>query len=169
MKSESGENWISYHHNWFDHSDSRHPRIRRMSVHVYNNYFDGNSKYGVGVTSGGEAFVENNFFRNCKYPMLISGQGTDAKGDGTFSGESGGVIKSYGNHIEGAKAYVKYSSSNTKEFDAYEASSREERVPDSVKAVDGGTGYSNFDTEGLWYAPIMINGMRKKRSKIRAY
>lgn len=29
MKSESGENWITYHHNWFDHSDSRHPRIRQ--------------------------------------------------------------------------------------------------------------------------------------------
>lgn len=52
MKSESGPNYITYHHNWFDHSDSRHPRIRTMSVHVYNNYFDGNSKYGVGVTSG---------------------------------------------------------------------------------------------------------------------
>lgn len=25
MKSETGENWITYHHNWFDHSDSRMP------------------------------------------------------------------------------------------------------------------------------------------------
>ena len=41
MKSETGENFITYHHNWFDHSDSRHPRIRTMSVHVYNNYYDG--------------------------------------------------------------------------------------------------------------------------------
>ena len=85
MKSESGENWITYHHNWFDHSDSRHPRIRTMSVHAYNNYYDGNSKYGVGVTYGGNAFVEANYFRNCKYPMLISMQGSDiAEGTGTF-------------------------------------------------------------------------------------
>lgn len=48
MKSESGPNYMTYHHNWFDHSDSRHPRVRTMSVHVYNNYFDGNAKYGVG-------------------------------------------------------------------------------------------------------------------------
>ena len=41
MKSESGPNYVSYDHNWFDHSDSRHPRVRTMSVHVYNNYFDG--------------------------------------------------------------------------------------------------------------------------------
>ena len=26
MKSETGENWITYHHNWFDHSDSRMAR-----------------------------------------------------------------------------------------------------------------------------------------------
>ena len=60
MKSETGENFITYHHNWFDHSDSRHPRIRTMSVHVYNNYYDGNSKYGVGVTMGASDFVESN-------------------------------------------------------------------------------------------------------------
>lgn len=100
MTSESGPNYITYHHNWFDHSDSRHPRIRTMSVHVYNNYFDGNSKYGVGVTSGGNAFVEGNFFRNAHDPMMISKQGTDARGSGTFSGEEGGGIKSYNNKFE---------------------------------------------------------------------
>lgn len=100
MKSESGPNYITYHHNWFDHSDSRHPRIRTMSVHVYNNYFDGNAKYGVGVTSGGNAFVEGNFFRNAHDPMMISKQGTDARGSGTFSGEEGGGIKSYNNKFE---------------------------------------------------------------------
>lgn len=100
MKSENGPNYITYHHNWFDHSDSRHPRIRTMSVHVYNNYFDGNAKYGVGVTSGGNAFVEGNFFRNAHDPMLISKQGTDARGSGTFSGEEGGGIKSYNNKFE---------------------------------------------------------------------
>ena len=94
MKSESGPNYISYHHNWFDHSDSRHPRIRTMSVHVYNNYYDGNAKYGVGVTSGGSCFAENNYFRHAHDPLLISGQGTDARGSGTFSGEEGGIIKS---------------------------------------------------------------------------
>jgi len=145
MKSESGPNYISYHHNWFDHSDSRHPRLRTMSIHVYNNYFDGVSKYGVGVTSGGEAFVESNYFRNCKYPMLISLQGSDMIGGGTFSKETGGIIKSYGNVIIGEKAYVTYQKDPT-EFDAYEAKTRDELVPLSVKAKSGGSTYSNFDT-----------------------
>ncbi len=101
MKSESGPNYITYHHNWFDHSDSRHPRIRTMTVHVYNNYFDGNSKYGVGVTTGANCFVEGNFFRNANDPMMSSKQGTDARGSGTFSGEAGGVIKSWDNFYTG--------------------------------------------------------------------
>lgn len=151
MTSESGENWITYHHNWFDHSDSRHPRIRTMSVHVYNNYYDGNSKYGVGVTMGSSCFVENNYFRSCKYPMLASGQGSDTVSGGTFSGETGGVIKSYGNVMSGQKAYVKYQDNNT-DFDAYEASSRTEKVSASVKAKDGGTSYNNFDTGSAMYS-----------------
>ena len=95
-----GSNYLSYHHNWYDHSDSRHPRIRNASaVHVYNNYYDGNSKYGVGVTSGSSAFVEGNFFRDANAPMMSSMQGTDAQGSGTFSGEDGGVIKAWNNYI----------------------------------------------------------------------
>jgi len=153
MKSESGPNYITYHHNWFDHSDSRHPRVRTMSVHVYNNYYDGNSKYGVGSTTGSSVFVEGNYFRNCKYPMMSSLQGTDAKGDGTFSGENGGVIKAYNNTIIGAKSLI-YQNSSTEfgeqsldSFDAYLASSRDEVIPDSIKAKVGGTSYDNFDTK----------------------
>ena len=148
MKSESGPNYMTYHHNWFDHSDSRHPRVRTMSVHVYNNYFDGNSKYGVGATTGADIFVENNYFRDCKYPILTSMQGTDiAGGGGTFSSEDGGSIKAYGNIMKGVYTYRPYSSTNNTEFDAYETDSRDARVPADVIAKKGGDTYSNWDTD----------------------
>ncbi len=150
MKSESTENYITYHHNWYDHSDSRHPRIRTCSVHIYNNYFDGNAKYGVGVTMGASAFVENNYFRNCKYPMLISMQGSDNITGGTFSGEDGGIIKSCGNYITGAKAYTTYKD-NTDDFDAYEVSNAKDTVPSNVKSKQGGVSYNNFDTSEVMY------------------
>lgn len=108
MKSETGPNWITYHHNWFDHSDSRHPRVRTMTVHVYNNYFDGNSKYGVGAAYKSNIFVEQNFFRDAHDPMMSSMQGTDAQGDGTFSGEDGGVIKAYNNKFVQNNKYQKF-------------------------------------------------------------
>ena len=153
MKSESGPNYITYHHNWFDHSDSRHARVRTMSVHMYNNYYDGNAKYGVGSTMGSSVYVENNYFRNCKYPMLSSNQGSDALGEGTFSGENGGIIKAYGNEIVGATgiiyanaASVTGEAANAATFDAYLAASAGEKVPSSYKTVAGGTTYDNFDT-----------------------
>ena len=151
--SESGDNFITLHHNWYDHSDSRHPRIRRMSMHIYNNYFDGNSKYGVGMTTGGSAFVENNYFRNCKYPMLISMQGSDiAFGKGTFSSENGGIIKSFGNYIQGARTVVTYQQNQT-EFDCWEATSRSDQVPSTVTCKQGGTTYNNFDQNLYAYTP----------------
>ncbi len=153
---DSAEFLVTYHHNWFDHSDSRHPRIRVASVHLYNNYFDGNSKYGVGTTKGSNAFVEANYFRGCKNPMMSSLQGSDARAEkGTFSGENGGMIKAFNNKIEGAHSLV-YANSDGEgstltadpvSFDAYLASARDEKVPSTYKTVKGGTVYNNFDTD----------------------
>ena len=148
MTSESGPNYITYHHNWFDHSDSRMARIRTMSVHMYNNYYLHNDVYGVGATSGSSVFMESNYFDATKRPIMSSLQGTDAKGDGTFSGEKGGLIKAYGNVFANKPAnfsYVPYAENNTS-FDAYEVSNPSEQVPTSVKTLVGGTSYNNFDT-----------------------
>lgn len=150
MKSESGPNYIDYHHNWFDHSDSRHPRVRTMTVHVWNNYYDGCAKYGVGATTSSSVFVERNFFRHSLAPMMSSRQGTDAKGDGTFSGENGGIIKSFGNLYAEKGTADKYNvithAMSATDFDCYEASSRDEKVPSTFKALVGGGTYDNFDT-----------------------
>ena len=155
MKTESGPNYITYHHNWFDHSDSRMARIRTMSVHMYNNYYLHNDVYGVGATMGSSVFMESNYFDATKRPIMSSKQGTDAKGDGTFSGENGGLIKAYGNVFANKPdnfSYVPYEENNTS-FDAYEVSDPSEQVPTSVKTLVGGTSYDNFDTNpSLMYA-----------------
>lgn len=155
MKSETGENWITYHHNWFDHSDSRMARVRTMSVHMYNNYYQHNDVYGIGATMGSSVFMESNYFDAVKRPIMSSLQGTDAMGDGTFSGEKGGLIKAYGNVFANKPAnfsYVPYAENNTS-FDAYEVSNPSEQVPASVKTLVGGTSYDNFDTNpSLMYA-----------------
>lgn len=155
MKTESGPNYITYHHNWFDHSDSRMARIRTMSVHMYNNYYLHNDVYGVGATKGSSVFMESNYFDATKRPIMSSKQGTDAKGDGTFSGENGGLIKAYGNVFANKPdnfSYVPYAENNTS-FDAYEVSDPSEQVPTSVKTLVGGTSYDNFDTNpSLMYA-----------------
>lgn len=149
MKSETGENWITYHHNWFDHSDSRHARVRTMTVHMYNNYYQHCDVYGIGATSGSNIFMESNYFETVKRPIMSSLQGTDIKGSkGTFSGENGGMIKSYGNVFvdkPSGFSYITYAD-NPASFDAYEVAKPSDQLPASVKTLVGGTCYNNFDT-----------------------
>lgn len=169
--------YITYHHNWFDHSDSRHPRVRYYSAHIYNNYFDGNSKYGSGSTLGSSLFVEGNYYRNTKYPMMTSLQGTDiwdesnqvnnAGALGTFSGEAGGSIKAFNNTFDASigtnsMRFVAYGDTNplynvagkissTTDFDAYVPTTRGGTVPSSVVSKSGGNSYNNFDTNSALY------------------
>ncbi|MDO9634661.1 MAG: T9SS type A sorting domain-containing protein [Paludibacter sp.] len=152
--------YLTYHHNWYDHSDSRHPRVRSHSVHVYNNYYDGISKYGVGSTLASSVFVEANYFRNCRYPMLTSMQGSDVWDESkqandysnmpTFSKEDGGSIKAFNNYMTGHRRFVAYGASgfpnSTVDFDAYVATTRNETVSSSVKSSRGSNTYNNFDT-----------------------
>ena len=149
MKSETGENWITYHHNWFDHSDSRHARVRTMTVHMYNNYYQHCDVYGIGATSGSNIFMESNYFEAVKRPIMSSLQGTDIKGSkGTFSGENGGMIKSYGNVFvdkPSGFSYITYAD-NPASFDACEVAKPSDQLPASVKTLVGGTCYNNFDT-----------------------
>ncbi|MBS5526926.1 MAG: pectate lyase [Prevotella sp.] len=164
--NETPADFLTYHHNWFDHADSRLPRCRHgKAFHVYNNYYDGNGEYGVGLASNACAFVEANYFRNCRYPIINSGQGTDknlvdAKQSkkGLLSGEDGGVCKFWNNHVEGAKSFITQKDTyGSNLYDAYLVDSRDEKIPESVKAlkaelVKTPTTYSNFDTSsGMIY------------------
>lgn len=152
--------YITYHHNWFDHSDSRHPRVRYYSAHVYNNYYDGNSKYGVGSTLGSSVFVEGNYFRNAKYPILTSKQGTDVANGapGTFSGENGGVVKAFNNYMIGQTAFVPYNAATAaaSQFDAYVATTRNEVLGSTIKAFQGNGTYNNFDTDNSLYVNSLV-------------
>ena len=155
--------YVTYHHNWFDHSDSRHPRVRvSKHLHVFNNYYDGNSKYGVGATTASCIFVEKNYFRHCKYPMLISKQGSDihngtgtsSETKGNFSSEDGGMIKAFDNYITEQTSFEPYVAGDalySKHFDAYVAENRNDQVPAEVVTLQGGTGYNNFDTANDFY------------------
>jgi len=185
--------YITYHHNWYDHSDSRHPRVRFYSAHVYNNYYDGNAKYGAGSTLGSSVFMEANYFRNCKYPMMTSMQGTDvyASGtkrdptnNGTFSKEAGGAIKAYNNHMEGSYTFIPYGASkyvlkgaetaigdidSKVDFDAYVVSSRDAQVPSSVKSYSGENTYNNFDTDKSIMYSYTADSPEQAVANVRAY
>ncbi len=181
MKSETpGVGFVTYHHNWYDKSGSRHPRIRTITVHSYNNYYDHNYSGGIGITTGASAFLENNYFEDVVRPVFSAGQGNDIKEDGSSfsSGENGGVIKSFGNtfttcgksvtyidsklnkvtkactgctYFNGGGREINPSLPNTQQPDCYNAESRDEIVPSSFYAFKGNTTYNNFDTSADMY------------------
>lgn len=149
----------TYHHNWFDHSDSRHPRCVAGKVHVYNNYYDGVAKYGIGAAVQSSVFVENNYFRNVPRPMIIATQGSDvyiSDGNydtkGTLSGQTGGMIKEFGNVFVAPKRFVNQNTTpDAGQIDAYSVTSRAEQVPSTITAMSGGATYNNFDTAATMY------------------
>ena len=63
---------VTYHHNHFDGTGSRHPRVRFGNpVHVFNNYYRGNAEYGVASTENAGVLVEGNYFENVVSPCFV--------------------------------------------------------------------------------------------------
>ncbi|MEO3752482.1 right-handed parallel beta-helix repeat-containing protein [Streptomyces sp. B6B3] len=85
---DSGRLHVSYHHNWFDGTGQRNPRVRFGNpVHVYNNYYlnVGNADvgsgegYGVASTQDAGVLVEGNFFEDTIDPFHL-GEGSSSEG-----------------------------------------------------------------------------------------
>ena len=60
--------------------------------------------------------------------------------------------------MTGQQSYITYAQNNTS-FDAYEVSSPTQTVPQNVKALQGGTSYTNFDTSSSMYSYRADNAM----------
>lgn len=60
---------VTYHHNFFDGSNQRHPRARFGDpVHVYNNYYRNIELYGIASTQNAGVLAEGNYFENVPFP-----------------------------------------------------------------------------------------------------
>jgi pectate lyase len=72
---------VTYHHNWFDGTNQRHPRVRFGNpVHVYNNYYANIGSYGVASTMSACVLVEGNYFENVDDPFH-RGEGSSSAGN----------------------------------------------------------------------------------------
>ncbi|MEV6867546.1 RICIN domain-containing protein [Streptosporangium subroseum] len=56
---------VTYHHNWFDGSNTRHPRVRFGYAHVFANYVDVND-YFIGLGVSGRIYAESNHVKRAK-------------------------------------------------------------------------------------------------------
>jgi pectate lyase len=71
---------VTYHHNFFDGTTQRHPRVRFGDpVHVYNNFYRDNGLYAIASTENAGVLAEANYFRNVAHPIYV---GYDKSGPG---------------------------------------------------------------------------------------
>jgi pectate lyase len=71
--SESGDviMKVTLHHNWFDKTIQRNPRVRYATVHCYNNYYVANSIYSVASACNANVLVENCYFKDAPIPLQV--------------------------------------------------------------------------------------------------
>jgi pectate lyase len=110
---DTGKLHVSYHHNWFDGTNQRNPRVRFGNpVHVYNNFYDGVGSYGVASTMDAGVLVEGNYFLDTEDPFHL-GEGDSGPGslvardnvhDNSGEGQQGGSVSdpSYGYNLDPA-------------------------------------------------------------------
>ena len=82
---------VTFHHNFFDLSSSRHPRVRFGRAHVFNNYFNQVTTYGVGSAYGAMVLVEDNCFEGVKLPTDICTYPAKPSGSSWVSNLQGSV------------------------------------------------------------------------------
>ncbi|MET7402150.1 RICIN domain-containing protein [Dactylosporangium sp. NPDC005572] len=98
---------VTYHHNWFDGSTQRHPRVRFGNpVHVYNNYYNNVGGYGVASTEGAGVLVEGNYFENTDDRYHL---GEGDSGPGTLVARNNHFVNSGSGQTGGSVASIPYS------------------------------------------------------------
>lgn len=103
---------VSIHHNFFNNSRQRHPRVRfGEPVHVFNNYFLNNELYAVASVQNAGTLVEGNYFENVPYPCYSasgyadSGPGRLVQRGNVFVGS--GTCETAGSVVE-PRTYYSY-------------------------------------------------------------
>jgi len=84
---------VTYHHNWFDRTPQRNPRVRfGEPVHVFNNYYIYNTDVGVACVTNAGCVIEGNYFEDVEEPFdtnYVSPSGRIVARNNVFVGESG--------------------------------------------------------------------------------
>jgi pectate lyase len=93
---DTGRLQVSYHHNWFDATPQRNPRVRfGEPVHVYNNYYFYNTDTGVACQNNAGCMVEGNYFEDVEEPVTNTYAGPAGRcvaRNNVFVGESGAPV-----------------------------------------------------------------------------
>ncbi len=138
---------VTYYHNWFDGTYSRHPRVRYGSAHLLSNLYSSvgvSGGYGVGITCAANVLVESNYFENTPIPILISLVNDPG---GTLSGDPAGYVKASNNYLSGSGAIVEnLGGYNFNPADFYSYTPGDAQGVKNIVKAGAGAGVLNFPT-----------------------
>jgi pectate lyase len=121
---------VTYHHNYFDGTDQRNPRVRFGKVHVYNNYFRNNSIYGVSSNCESDIVVEGNYFVNVPIP-------TESGRDG---GPDGDIIERFNIFVNSGTPETRGTAFEPSHYYSYSLDNAVD-IPDKVSQFAGSGKY----------------------------
>lgn len=90
---DEGRLHVTYHHNYFENTVTRHPRVRFGEAHVFNNYlYNENVKpdYFVSVDMGASVYMEGNLSEVAKYTgfELVLDEGATSATSVTYASDN---------------------------------------------------------------------------------
>ena len=99
-ETDTGNGYITFHHNLYSNLDSRTPLLRGGIAHIYNNSYVNLNESGINSRAGAKAKVENNYFKNSKDVL------------GTFYTDQAGTWQVAGNIFDNVTWSAKSSENN---------------------------------------------------------
>jgi pectate lyase len=90
---------ITLHHNWVSNTDGRNPSLRYGALHMFNNYFEEISDYGLAARDGAHVKSENNHYNNVllsmstdKFPVSGLPNGYICQSGNSLTGTTGAAV-----------------------------------------------------------------------------
>ncbi len=99
-ETDTGNSFITYHHNKYENIDSRTPLLRGGVAHMFNNHYLKLNESGINSRAGAKAKVDNNYFEDSKDVL------------GTFYTSAAGTWHTSGNVLDNVKWSAKGSEYN---------------------------------------------------------
>ncbi len=110
---DTGRLRVTYHHNWFDGTVQRNPRVRYGEpVHLCNNFYLNNSEVGAACLTNSGCVLEGNVFENVQTPITINGpteSGRAVERDNLFLRSGAPIV---GGSVQEPRAYYNYTMDN---------------------------------------------------------
>jgi pectate lyase len=90
--ADRGRLHVTYHHNWFEGTNQRHPRVRYGQVHVFNNFHD-QTNAGIGIGVEAQIYMEHEYFDRATTPWHYQ----DSNDQPGYIKDNGSVVVDPGN------------------------------------------------------------------------